>query len=265
MKIELKNISFGYNATETVLDNISFTVNPSSCTSIVGSSGSGKSTILRLINGMLQETNIDFLKGEIKINDSDIIKEKIKWKNKRSKGELGYMFQNSNLLPHLSVEKNIKLPLKILGKKTEENEIVSDYLKITGLINHKNKLPKELSGGMKTRAALARTFITNPKLLLLDEPFSSLDIVWKSELYEEVKRLKNLNNTTVILVTHDIFEAVYFSNNIVILGDNHKIIKSINIPNWSDELSYNDVVLKYNKEFVEIKKCIEENRGQINL
>lgn len=260
MKVELKNISFSYNNDEKILDDISFTVNSSSCTSIVGSSGSGKSTILRLINGMLLETNNDFLTGEIKINNSDIIKEKEEWKSKRSKGQLGFMFQNSNLLPHLDVEKNIKLPLKILGSQAQENKNVLDYLKITGLNQHKNKLPKELSGGMKTRAALARTFITNPKLLLLDEPFASLDIVWKSKLYNEVKRLKKLNKTTLILVTHDIFEAIYFSNNILILGDNHTILREIKIPNWSEILNYNEVILKYNREFIEIKECIEGAR-----
>jgi len=265
MNVELKNITFGYNEQETVLDNISFSVPTSSCSAIVGSSGSGKSTILRLINGLLQETNGDFLSGEIFINDANIIKEKFVWSNIRSKGKLGFMFQESNLLPHLSVEHNINFPLKVIGERNQENKTVNDYLKITGLINHKNKLPKELSGGMKTRVALARTFITKPELLLLDEPFSSLDIVWKSKLYKEVKKLKNEHNTTVILVTHDIFEAINFSKNIIVLGDNHKIIKTLEINGWSDVLSYNDVVLKFNKEFIKIKELIEQSRIKSSL
>lgn len=258
MKVELKNISFGYNKLETVLNNISFSIQSSTCTAIVGASGSGKSTILRLISGMLQESRHQYLSGKILIDNLEISKNKQKWKEFRANGDLGFMFQESNLLPHLNLENNIYLPLKITGIKNH-NDIVTEYLKITGLNKDKLKLPKELSGGMKTRAELARTFITKPKLLLLDEPFTDLDIVWKSNLYEEVKKLKNEYKTTVVLVTHDIFEAINFSNRIIILGNDHRITETIEIQNWSDNLNYNDVVLNYNKEFVYIKKLIEQS------
>jgi ABC-type nitrate/sulfonate/bicarbonate transport system ATPase subunit len=178
----------------------------------------------------------------------------------RAKGYLGFMFQESNLLPYLNVEDNIYLPLKIIGNTYNGDEIVSEYLRITGLDNHKHKLPAQLSGGMKTRVALARTFITKPKLLLLDEPFSSLDIIWKSTLYEEVKKLKNQINTTVVLVTHDIFEAIYFSSKIIVLGDEHRIIETVNIKNWSDSISYNDVIVNHHQEFIYIKKLMETNQ-----
>ena len=106
---------------------------------------------------------------------------------------------------------------------------------------------------------MTRTFKTKPRLLLLDEPFSSLDIVWRSKLYEELKKLKNELKTTVILVTHDIFEAIYFSKDIIVLGDNHKIIDRVYINRWSDSSNYNEVVLNFNKEFVDIKHLIEQN------
>ena len=264
MRIELNKVTFGFNNRENVLNNISFKVPSSTCTAIVGSSGCGKSTILRLIGGMLPNKDSEFFSGEILIDGLNIETHKKAWEQIRSNGEFGFMFQETNLFPNLNVKDNILLPLRIIKNNDHMNEIVFDYLNMTGLIKDKNKLPSSLSGGMKTRVALARTFITKPKLLLLDEPFSSLDIVWKSKLYEEVKRLKNVHKTTVILVTHDIFEAINFSENIIILGDDHKIVETINIPNWSDDLSYNDVVLKYNKEFVKIKSLIEQSRMGVN-
>lgn len=260
MKVELKNITFGYDKLNTVLDDISFTINTSACVSIVGSSGCGKSTLLRLICGLLPNSKHQYFSGKISIDNLEIMNDKPKWQELRSKGHLGFMFQEPSLLPHLNVEDNIHLPLKIIGNTHNGDEIVSKYLRITGLDDDKYKLPTQLSGGMKTRVALARTIITKPKLLLLDEPFSALDIVWKSKLYEEVKKLKSKINTTVILVTHDIFEAINFSNEIIVLGDDHKIIETVKINNWSDVLSYNDVVINHHKEFVYIKQLIEQNR-----
>lgn len=260
MRVVIKNVTFGYDKLRLVLDDISFSIKSSDSISIVGSSGCGKSTLLRLICGILPNSNYQNSSGNIYIDDLEIMNANPKWQELRSKGYLGFMFQQQCLLPHLNVEDNIHLPLKIIGNTLDGDEIVSDYLRITGLDNDKHKLPTQLSGGMKTRVALARTFITKPKLLLLDEPFSALDIVWKSKLYEEVTKLKNQTHATVVLVTHDIFEAIYFSDKIIVLGDNHKIVETIKISNWSDVLSYNDVVTKHHQEFVYIKHLIEQNR-----
>jgi|WetSurSiteA1Bulk_404760.scaffolds.fasta_scaffold00149_4 NitT/TauT family transport system ATP-binding protein len=260
MKIELKNITFGYDKKKPVLNNISFSIESSSSIAIVGSSGCGKSSLLRLICGLLPSSKYQNFSGEVFIDGLDIIKNKEKWQELRYKGYLGFMFQEPSLLPYLNVEGNILLPLKIIGSTKNSDKIVSDYLKITGLNNDKHKLPAQLSGGMKTRVALARTFITKPKLLLLDEPFSALDIIWKSKLYEEVKKLKNQTNTTVILVTHDIFEAIYFSSKIIVLGSDHRAIETVNINNWSDSINYNDVIINHHQEFVYIKSIIEKNQ-----
>lgn len=259
MKVELKNINFGYDKFKLILNDIS--IESSASISIVGSSGCGKSTLLRLMCGLLPNSKYQNFSGNIMIDDFDIMNNKLKWQELRSKGYLGFMFQEPNLLPYLNVEDNIHLPLKIIGNVHNGDDIVSEYLRITGLDNDKHKLPAQLSGGMKTRVALARTFITKPKILLLDEPFSALDIVWKSKLYEEVKKLKDQINTTVVLVTHDIFEAVYFSRKIIVLGDNHKIIETVEINNWSDSHSYNDVVINHHQEFVYIKQLIEKNQA----
>lgn len=264
LKVVAENITFGYDNQKLVLDDISFSIESSSCVSIVGSSGCGKSTLLRLLCGILPNSYDNF-DGRVLINGIDILKDNEEWQKFRTNGDLGFMFQEPNLLPHLNVESNIYLPLKIIGNSISADEIVSDYLKITGLDNDKNKLPNQLSGGMKTRVALARTFVSNPKLLLLDEPFSALDIVWKSKLYDEVKKLKKQFNTTVVLVTHDIFEAINFSDIIIVLGENHRIVQTIKINDWSDTLNYNDVVMLHHKDFVNIKELIEQSRKENSL
>lgn len=261
MKVELQNIRFSFESGKPVLDDISISIKASSSVSIVGSSGCGKSTLLRLICGFLPNSKHQNLSGKIFIDDLELLKDKVKWQEIRSKGQVGFMFQEPSLMPHFNVEDNIYLPLKIIGNHLNGDEIVSDYLKLTGLNNHEHKLPSQLSGGMKTRVALARTFITKPQLLLLDEPFSSLDIVWRSKLYEEVRRLKSQINTTVILVTHDIFEALFFSDEIIVLGSDQRIIEKVKISNWSNCFTYNDVVINYNKEFVYIKELIEVNQN----
>lgn len=259
MNVEVKNITFGYDNTLNVLNNISFSIQSSTSISIVGSSGCGKSTLLRLMSGMLPDLKTQYFSGSVLINNLDISINIQNWKEIRSNGDLGFMFQEPNLLPNLNVEDNIYLPLKIIGKNNSD-EMLLDSLKLTGLKKDKYKLPNQLSGGMKTRVALARTFITRPKLLLLDEPFSALDIVWKSKLYKEVKKLKSQFKTTVVLVTHDIFESINFSDKIIVLSNQGSIIETVKIENWSDDLNYNDVVLNYNKEFVNIKQLIEKNR-----
>jgi NitT/TauT family transport system ATP-binding protein len=259
MKIEARNITFGYNSFNKILENISFKIESSGCISIVGSSGCGKSTLLRILCGLLPSSKHQSFTGQVLIDNIDIMDDKDFWKQKRTEGALGFMFQEPGLLPNLEVDENIHLPLKIIGKSDNGEEIVSDYLKMTGLINDKDKLPDQLSGGMKTRTALARTFITRPKLLLLDEPFSDLDIVWKAKLYEEVKKFRNQLHSTIIIVTHDIFEAIYFSKEVMVLGSNHSIIEKVTIAEWSDLLDYNNVVIQHYKEFVYIKKLIENS------
>lgn len=259
MKLDVQNLKFGYLTNNPVLDDISFNINFSSSVSIVGSSGCGKSSLLRLLSGILPDSKTQNFSGNILINDIDINLNLNHWQLVREKGEMGFMFQEPNLLPHLTVEENIMLPLEIIGENVNGEKIVGNYLKLTGLDQHKLKYPRHLSGGMKTRVALARTFISNPKLLLLDEPFSSLDVVWKSRLYEEVKRLKSQTQTTIVLVTHDIFEAIFFSKQIIILGTKGKILKIKNLQDWNDPKTYNEVIERHHTDFIDIKEIIEKD------
>lgn len=207
--LDVKNIHFLYDD-KKVLDDISFHLPRGEAIAIVGASGCGKSTLLRLISGILPNRQQNKLNGNIYINS--LLPDEY-----RIKGKLSFMFQENTLMPNLSVKENIALPLKIQGVK--DNQKVNNLIDVVGLQAYANFLPKHLSGGMKTRVALARSFINNPDLLLLDEPFSALDIAWKSKLYKELDKLRNRFNTTMIVVTHDVQEALLLSNHIVVLND----------------------------------------------
>jgi ABC-type nitrate/sulfonate/bicarbonate transport system ATPase subunit len=208
--IEAKDISFQYSeGGRKVLDKITFSLEKGKTLAIVGASGCGKSTLLRIISGILPCTKNDQLQEAITVNNMSP-------DDYRQTGKLAFMFQEATLMPHLTVQQNVALPLKIKG--TNNEQLVEELIDSVGLKDYSGFLPKQLSGGMKTRVALARSFSTNPELLLLDEPFSALDIAWKSKLYIELEELKEQNNTTVVIVTHDVQEALLLADQIIILG-----------------------------------------------
>lgn len=208
---------------------MSFSLNKGETLAIVGVSGSGKSTILRLIAGLLPNKS-NQLVGSVKIKEespSSYIK----------KGRLGFMFQEPTLFPNLTVKENIELPLQIKNQLDEKK--ILQLIETVGLKGYEGYLPKSLSGGMKTRVSLARSFVSNPELLLLDEPFSSLDIAWKDALYVELKELRNTYETTVVLVTHDILEAIELGDKIICISIEGKILLEEN--NIKDESLYSRI------------------------
>lgn len=209
MFLEVKNIAFSYDGSRKVLDDISFTLPKGETIAIVGASGCGKSTLLRLISGILNTNDNQLSQGTINING-------VSADEYRKAGKLAFMFQEATLMPNLTVRQNIELPLRI--KKVTNKQKVDDLLKTVGLSEFADYLPKQLSGGMKTRVALARSFVTEPELLLLDEPFSALDIGWKNKLYISLEKLKEKCNSSVVIVTHDVQEAVLLSDQIYVLG-----------------------------------------------
>lgn len=177
--------------------------------SIIGHSGCGKSTIMNAIAGMLTPTA-----GTVEL-DGKIIK--------GPGPDRGIVFQNYSLLPWLSVHENIFQAVDSVMDcaAKEKHEIVDHYLKMVNLLTHRDKLPGQLSGGMKQRVAIARAFAINPGVLLLDEPFGALDAFTKSSMQLEVLKLWNLNNRdkTIVMITHDIEEALFLSDRIVVLND----------------------------------------------
>ena len=223
MFINIKNLVFSYLLkAKLVLDDISLSIEKGETLAFVGASGSGKSTFLRILAGLIGKKKDNFLGGDIVIDTLTPL-EYLKSR------KLSFMFQEPALLPNCSVRKNVDLPLRIRGiqdgeAKKEFNKKVQEIIEIVGLSGYEDYLPKDLSGGMKTRTSLARSFVTNPELLLLDEPFSSLDCAWRDALYSELKQLRDENGTTIILVTHDIDEALSLSDKIVCLSHTGKIL-----------------------------------------
>jgi nitrate ABC transporter ATP-binding subunit len=176
--------------------------------SIIGHSGCGKSTIMNAVAGMTAPTQ-----GTVTINGVPV---------KGPGPDRGIVFQNYSLLPWLSVYQNIfqAVDAAVKNKSREEKKAITDYyIRMVGLSTHQDKLPKQISGGMKQRVAIARAFAINPDMLLLDEPFGALDALTKGEMHIELLKLWNLDHRskTIIMVTHDIEEAIFLSDRIVVM------------------------------------------------
>lgn len=219
--LELKNVSLTYqtlNDEITAIEGLSFNCNEQEFISIIGPSGCGKTTILSLIAGLIEPTN-----GRILINNEPV--------NERN-DNLGYMLQKDQLFPWRTIEKNVLLPLEIKGMNTPENrEFALSLLKKYGLHDFRKNYPEQLSGGMRQRVALIRTLVSNPKLLLLDEPFSALDYQTRLSVCDDVANIIKAEGKTAVLVTHDISEAISMSDKIIVLTDRPAKVKSIFKPN----------------------------------
>lgn len=215
--LQIKDISYSYhnlNGETLALKDVSFHVNDGEFLAIVGPSGCGKSTLLSLIAGLIRP---DY--GEININNKNI---KLSGKN------IGYMLQKDHLLEWRSTLKNLTLGLEIQNKLTDSSYVlINDMLSTYGLITFKNAKPSELSGGMRQRAALIRTLLLEPDILLLDEPFSALDYQTRLEVADDIWGIIRKEKKTAILITHDISEAVSMADRIIVLSNRPGTVKSI--------------------------------------
>src|SRR5213083_2520357 len=186
------------------LDKVSLFVSAGEIVSVVGPSGCGKSTLLRLIAGLIFSTE-----GELLVGDEPIT---------APSAERGLVFQDPNLFPWLTVRRNIEAGLVARGVLKQERGQVDKFMRLVGLEGFSNAFPHHLSGGMAQRVALARALINHPKVLLLDEPLGALDAFTRMRLQDEVLRLWQARGTTTLLVTHDIDEAIYMSDRIMIMS-----------------------------------------------
>ena len=193
----------------TAVRDINLSIEKGEIISIIGHSGCGKSTILNAIAGMLTPSA-----GSVVLNNQNI---------KGPGPDRGIVFQNYSLLPWLTVYQNIfqVVDSVMKGSASEKHEIVAKNLKMVNLFEHKDKLPGQLSGGMKQRVAIARAFAINPGVLLMDEPFGALDALTKGSMQLEVLKLWNLDNRekTIVMITHDIEEALFLSDRIIVLNN----------------------------------------------
>src|SRR6201993_989548 len=185
------------------LSDISLSLAPGELVSVVGPSGCGKSTLLRLIAGLDVPNS-----GELWVGSERII---------GPSAERGLVFQDPNLFPWLTVRRNIQAGLVARGALHEKRHEVDEFMRLVGLETFANAYPHHLSGGMAQRAALARQLINQPKVLLLDEPLGALDAFTRMQMQDEVLRLWQARLTTMLLITHDIDEAIYMSDRILIM------------------------------------------------
>ena len=208
-KLELKNISFSFGSSLTV-DNFSLKVEEGSFTTLLGPSGCGKTTLLRLISGFLEPQS-----GEILIDGVNQAGIEV---NER---KVGIVFQDYALFPHLTVEQNIAYGLKIQKSvsKTEIKSLVSETASSLGIEDLLQRYPNELSGGQQQRVALARSLVLKPKILLMDEPLSSLDTKLRTKVREELKEIQQRLKITTVYVTHDQEEALSLSTKIAVINE----------------------------------------------
>jgi NitT/TauT family transport system ATP-binding protein len=212
--LTLSQISKIYASGTVAIKDLNLTVKKSQFVSLVGASGCGKSTLLRLIAGLVSVSsgNID-------------------WQIPEAKRKLAFVFQDSSLMPWTNVRENVHLPLKLTGISKKDSQIlIENTLELVGLKSFANSYPRELSGGMKMRVSIARMLVTQPNVVLMDEPFGALDEITRSKLNSDLLDLWHKYQWTVFFVTHNIYEAVYLSNRVLVMGtDPGRIVADVEI------------------------------------
>ncbi|RIK31140.1 MAG: ABC transporter [Anaerolineae bacterium] len=201
--LTIRNISAVFpneNGGLRALDDVSFNVRPREFVCVLGPSGSGKTTLLRILAGLIPPTSGSFTFG------------------RGGQPSIGMVFQGANLMPWRTVVENIKLPLEVKGMdETSARKKAIDMIELVGLQGFEDTLPRDLSGGMAQRVAIARALIHDPDLLLLDEPFASLDAMTRERMWTELSRIWQARQKTVVMVTHSINESLFLADRVLVL------------------------------------------------
>lgn len=218
MLLEVKGVKKTFNKGEIVaLNNVSLSLIKGNIVAIVGESGSGKTTLIRLITGLeVIDAGTILLKNKVVSSNSIFIEPQFR--------NVGMVFQDYALFPHFTIFDNIAYGISKLPNKKER---VKEVLDLVGLSDKEKNYPHELSGGQQQRVALARALAPKPELLILDEPFSNLDVILRNQLRKDVQRILKETNTTAIFVTHDIKDAIEISDEILVLQNGNVLQQGI--------------------------------------
>jgi NitT/TauT family transport system ATP-binding protein len=200
--LRLNHVDKVFGGDVVALKDMTLQVNQGDFISLLGPSGCGKSTALRIISDLMHPT-----------------RGRVQWEGEHGRGDLGVVFQEPTLMPWATVAQNVWLPFRLAGKSySEVKDDVLEVLRLVGLEKFLNAYPRELSGGMKMRVSIARAIVTNPRLILMDEPFAALDEITRHKLNNDLLTLKDQIGCTVIFVTHSVFESVFLSDRIVVMA-----------------------------------------------
>lgn len=206
--IEVKNLYKTYTNSDgeqtNALENISLKIQDGEFVCIVGPSGCGKSTLLEIVAGLLDRSS-----GEILLDGLPVT---------GTSRDIGVVFQDASLFPWRTIKRNIAFGMEVSKvPKTEQEERLQKYIKLMNLSGFENKYPSQLSGGMRQRASIARALVMNPKVILMDEPFSAVDHLTRCTLQDELIRLRQDEKKTLLFITHDLNEAVYLADRVILL------------------------------------------------
>lgn len=234
----MKQFSSGRKKAETVLARVNLEVDQGDFVTILGQSGGGKSTLLKLLGGFIQPST-----GQVLFHGIPL---------KRITPKIGMVFQENTLYPWLTVEQNIGFGFKVKGKKISQYATkVKEVLEHVGLSQSRKSYPHQLSGGMKQRVSIARSIAVQPDVLLLDEPFSALDIQLRRRLQKFLSSIWEDTATTMVLVTHNVEEAILLGQKLIVIGDKPgKIIEMVDI----SEAKFRD---RYDSDFLALQRHLE--------
>ncbi|KHF41905.1 ABC transporter ATP-binding protein [Halalkalibacter okhensis] len=242
--ITCQDIVLQFNTEQApIFDHIQLEIQEGEFVSIIGKSGSGKTTLLQMIGGLLTPT-----KGEVSVL-GQVISE--------PPDEITYVFQKPVLLEWRNVLENVLMPIELKRKLTQQDcDKALEVLASVGLEDHQKKYPHELSGGMMSRVTLARAFMMEPKILLMDEPFSALDAMTKEQLQLELMKLTRKYRTTTVFITHDITEAAYLADRVILLGGQPaNVMQELHVP----FIRPRPKEIKFDSSFIEIVKGLHNS------
>lgn len=241
-KININDVTkvFGKKDEQVIaLNNVDFEIPAGSFVSLIGPSGCGKTTLLRCIAGLETPTS-----GSISVDGTKVT---------NPGSDRGFAFQQANLFPWLTIRENIAFGLKARKIFKQRQSDVDEFIELVGLKGFENSYPHQISGGMNQRASLARALVGHPKILLLDEPLGALDAFTRMTMQDEILRLWKEHEMTMVMVTHDVDEAVYLSDYVVVMSPRPaKVEKIIKIDMTHPRARSQDVFLKYRTDILEI-------------